>query len=228
LILTDPGGHVPEGEGSRSEYWRQENMRAKLGAIEYLKYEIRHKFRIKVKDGTDIKWSEDNLNTAYQSLSTINDTLGGNLKDMVDGSIFQIAGGGADYWGWTEPTGITFHVADSSTNLPDINIFHEMGHLLDSVPATNDVFSDPLRDTTPDWVDSEGFVNKNLLLGKIYQPIQSKLIYNTDGKRSEAFHPNEYWADAFANYMAGNIDLGKTAGQQMHNYVRDALSSFAD
>ncbi len=228
IRYTDSSGHVPEGEGSSYDYWRQVNMRAKLGAIGFLKYEIGYKFGITVKDSTDFKWSERNLSTAYQSLCTIKDKLGGNLKDMVSGTTFQITGGGGDYWSEVGPTGITFHVENSSTVLPDIHFFHEIAHLLDSVPATKDVFSGPLKGTPPNWVDSEGFVDETILLKNYSQPVQSKHILDKNGNYLEDFKPNEYWADAFANYMAGNIDLGETAGQHMYNYVRDALSPFAD
>jgi len=34
------------------------------------------------------------------------------------------------------------------------------------------------------------------------------------------------WADAFANYVAGNIDLGKTTGREMANDVINALNLY--
>ena len=37
--------------------------------------------------------------------------------------------------------------------------------------------------------------------------------------------PNEWWADAFANYVAGNINVNEPTGtgRDMYNYVHDAL-----
>jgi len=169
-----------------------------------------------------VKWAKDNLMTAYHALSMINQKLNGNLKSMLGGTSFELSGGGNKYYGWTHPSKVEFHVFDGNYKIPLTNFLHETGHLLDFVPATADVFSGPLKGTTPNWVDSNGYVDANLLLGKLYQPVQAKYISGED------FDINEYWADAFANYVAGNIDLSNPAGKDMHDYVSGALSPYAN
>lgn len=46
----------------------------------------------------------------------------------------------------------------------------------------------------------------------------------------EANDPNEFWADAFANYVAGNINQKEPSGeaQKMYDYVHDALNPYAN
>jgi hypothetical protein len=195
-------------------------VKDKLGEIGFLKYEIKYKFGIRVKDHPDIKWSKENLNTAYESLSIIDNKLGGNLKNMVAGTTFQIAGKKAnepgDYRGKAGPEGIFFYVRNSGIAIPDINFLHEMGQLIDAVPATRDAFSGLIQGT-PNWVDEKGYVNSQLLGRKFTQPVQAYPM-------GEAFDKDEYWADAFGNYMADNIDVSLPAGLEMYIFVRVALA----
>ena len=130
--------------------------------------------------------------------------------------------GGNNYYGWTHSDKVEYHITGGSYKIPLTNFLHETGHLLDFVPATADVFSGPLNGITPNWVDSKGYVDANLLLGKLYQPIQAKYITGED------FDTDEYWADAFANYVADNIDLSNPIGKDMNDYVFRALYPYAN
>jgi hypothetical protein len=140
---------------------------------------------------------------------------------MVGGTTFTMTGGGDDYFGRTYQTGIVFHVSSASIDIPLTNFLHETGHLIDYVPATEDVFSDPLRPATthPTWVDAAGYVDSHLVMDKLDEPIQARPM-------NEPNDANEYWADAFANYVAGNIDIEQSAGLDMYNYVHDALMPY--
>lgn len=79
-------------------------------------------------------------------------------------------------------------------------------------------FSGSLPDD-PSWV-KDGYVNSDILLGKLMQPVQAKYIEN------ESYDAYEYWADAFANYVAGNINLGDTIGVAMAADVENALNPY--
>jgi len=184
------------------------------------------------------KWNLRSVQNAYNAYTMIDATLNGHLKTMVDGRKLTMKsqsqctdqnGQKFDcYHGWTpDGTGINFYSSNSSSIvIPVVNFLHETAHLLDNQPATLNVFSDPLRPATthPTWVDDNGYVDIRLLLGKIKgQPIQAIPM----GEHDDA---NEYWADAFANYVAGNINVAEVtgAGLDMYNYVHDALEPYAN
>jgi hypothetical protein len=178
-----------------------------------MKQAIHRKFHIKIVDDKMI-WSVNNLITAFNALNTIDTKLNGNLKTMVGGTTFTMTDGGSDYFGRTYPTGIVFHVSASYIQIPLINFFHETGHLLNSVPATDNVFSNQIPER-PTWV-KDGYVDREILGNRFTEPVQAKPM-------NESYIPKEYWADAFANYMAGNINLAKPAGSDMYNFVSGAL-----
>ena len=221
INYTDPTGHREACEENCNEQRRLDRLYDTLGAVEYFQHEIKSQFGIEMID-RGMNWAKNNLMTAYHALYLVNLKLNGNLKSMLGGTSFELSGGGNEYYGWTHPTKVEFHVSNGNYKIPLTNFLHEIGHLLDFVPATADVFSGPLKDTTPNWVDSNGYVDANLLLGKLYQPVQAKYIPGED------FDENEYWADAFANYVASNIDLSNPAGKNMHDYVTGALSPYAN
>jgi RHS repeat-associated protein len=189
-------------------------------------------YGVSMANSEEMTWSKANLRTAYQSLNMINSKLNGHLKSLINGTTFKIMGGGDQYKGITSPTGIDFYVANGSTLIPNTNFLHETGHLIDFVPATANVFSGPLTadrnnpSNNPDWT-ANGFVNEKLLLGKLFQPVQASYIKDKAGNLLEDFDTNEYWADAFANYVADNINKSQSAGMNMYNYVNDALNPYS-
>lgn len=92
---------------------------------------------------------------------------------------------------------------------------HETGHLLDI--KLNNAFSSQIF-ATPGWVDQDGYVDRDLLGRMFTQPVQARPL-------GESWDVDEYWADAFANYVAGNIDLEESTGeaQNMYDYVFGVL-----
>jgi len=224
VMYTDPSGHY-YCEGSIECKF---NNYHRLSGKQILSEAISEKFGIEMVDG-DMNWNSTNLRTAYNALNEMNYKINGNLKSMVRGTTFTMAsqskcGEGDCYHGITTSTGVTFYVSAFYVSIPSINFFHETGHLLDSVPGTKDVFSDPLNPlkggATPTWVGEDGYVMRDIL-GLIFKdPVQAKPM-------NEPYDPNEYWADAFGNYMAGNIDLSDAEGLKMYHYVQRALYPYA-
>lgn len=233
IRYSDPGGHIPvyEGGGSYADQWRQEKAYNRLGEIGFIKYEIKYEFGISMVDGTR-SWSVTNLNTAYGALKMINDTLNGNLKSMVGGTKFTAAEkiikpdneyckdpSNCLYSGEAGSTGLTFYLRYTSGQIPLVNFLHETGHLLNMVPATANVFTGQIP-ANPTWVDEDGYVDSNIVGTKLgNQPIQARPM-------GEAFDTGEYWADAFANFVATNIDLSTIGGKDMNRFVSDALAPY--
>jgi RHS repeat-associated protein len=231
--FRDSTGHIPiyEGSGSYADQWRQEKAFIRLGEIGFMKYEIKYEFGIRMVDGTR-SWNITNLNTAYGALKMINDTLNGNLKSMVGGIKFTAAEKNINpndktcenpncclYSGEAGSTGLTFYLRYTSGQIPLVNYLHETGHLLNMVPATANVFTGQIPES-PTWVDKDGYVDRNIVeteLGR--QPIQAHPM-------GEAFDIGEYWADAFANFVATNINLSTPGGKDMYGFVSDALAPY--
>ena len=215
LKYTDPSGHKVTCDVD--ENCKQSQLLSRFIGVKFWKALIKDEFGVTMKDDK-IKWSLANVQTAYKALNMINGILNENLKKLIGGTTFTMTDGGDQYYGITDPTGVTFHAASSNTIIPLTNFLHETGHLMDFVPTTNDVFSGGLPEN-PDWV-KDGYVNSELLLGKLTEPVQAKYIAN------EAYLPTEYWADAFANYVAGNINLADPRGRAMAQDVSDALKPY--
>ena len=100
-----------------------------------------------------------------------------------------------------------------------MNIYHEFGHMLDNAPGLVDVFSGALDD--PSFVGDNGYLTKDsrnsvdITNDPNYASVQSiQASRNT---------PTEQWADAFANYVAGNINLDTSSGKDMYNFVTKML-----
>jgi RHS repeat-associated protein len=215
---TDPTGHKVTCEVD--ENCKQSQRLSRFTGIRFWKALIKDEFGIWMKDDKDkMKWSLANVQTAYKALNMINNKLNGYLKKLVGGTTFTMTDGGNQYYGITDSTGVTFHAASSNTKIPIINFLHETGHLIDAVPATLDAFSGQIEGT-PDWV-KDGYVDSEILGKKFNEPVQAKPM-------NEPYSTDEYWADAFANYVAGNINLQEPtgAGQAMYDFVSGALAPY--
>jgi hypothetical protein len=124
---------------------------------------------------------------------------------------------------------VTFYTRDDDA-IRQMNIYHEFGHTLDNVPGLKDVFTNAISKADPSkvftdgefgWLHSQGLIDPNTVHDPNYsngaQAIQAYM-----GGRSEQ------WADAFANYVAGNIDFGQSnpTGQAMNNFVTGVLDPY--
>jgi RHS repeat-associated protein len=221
---NDPSGHVvcEVGEpcGIGASYVKETSVKQMIANLED---RIKNKFGVKL-EYDKVKWNDVNISTAYKALFLFDNILKGKLKAIIGGTTFTMTDGGDDYYGITTSSGVTFHVAGTDTQIPLVNFLHETSHLIDAVPATKDLFSGSLP-TKPTWV-KDGFVDERILLGNLAQPVQAKYILDANGKQTEAYSRDEYWADAFANYVADNINVKRPAGAAMVTDVVNALNQY--
>ncbi|HBA92113.1 MAG TPA: hypothetical protein DCZ08_10335 [Anaerolineaceae bacterium] len=228
---TDPTGHDTcdeDGNCYNNNGWYP--AVGKHFSVTYTwKKMIKTNYGINMEKG-DKEWDSPNLRLMYGSLGIVNTSTSGNLRAMAAGSTFKLmehASGGGDYYGVTHtqrPTGIDFYTKGTQP-LRQMNIYHEVGHLLDNVPGTWDVFTNAVKSqNNPSWVGSDQKINPEaLLMSRVkdpnYPPVAARQTYSN-------FGPSEQWADAFANYVAGNINLASVIGTDMFNFVRSALAPF--
>jgi len=220
IKYNDPSGNKPTCE--KGENCKQEQRFFKLTEKRFWKALIKDDFGIKMLESDKREWSINNLRTVYNALNAIEDKLNGILKTMIGGTTFTTKdhpSPNGSYSGQASPTGIDFKIDSTKTELPLINILHEIGHLLDFVPATKDVFSGQIKGD-PVWT-KEGYVDRGILGNKFREPVQAEPM-------GESYDHDEYWADAFANYVAGNINLMQSAGLDMNNFVTEALAPYVN
>jgi len=218
---TDPSGHVvceigdPCGRGAT---YRVDNTNwAQV---------ISDKFGITISnDNKD--WDERNLIGAYSALTIIDKSLNGKLKAFVGGATFYWDDEyipGSEYHGYTRHNKtVTFYTRNNSA-IPQMNFFHEFGHLIDSLPGPLfDVFSKDLDDEpNKSMLVLGGYINENALLSS--RVSDSNYPLGIQAIQASKADLNEQWADIFANYMAGNIDMTSIEGQTMQGFVNRTLS----
>jgi len=225
--LVDPSGHL---ECSKEDL---ECVLLQKGTEKDWTVQIKNKYGISVTNnknvGTD--WKLRNLKILFDSLRTINNKLNGNLQSFTQGHTFSLdefvpydQNDDGQYGSVVHDDDTKENYADISlttkglSDLRELNIFHEVGHLIDLVKQN--VFSDLLDNTkkggaTPSWV-KDGYVDRTLLGDKYLEPVQSQ-------PRGESYNPSEYWADAFANYVSGNI---RYDGKLTTDFVSNALDLY--
>jgi len=111
-------------------------------------------------------------------------------------------------------------------------IFHEIGHLLDSYSDTmNGHFTQAVKDeTNKTWIDTDNKINLTAL--KSNEVSDPNYPTSSNPRKVQArqtyfdFGPTEQWADAFANYVADNINLKTAEGAAMYDFVTGALSPY--
>jgi hypothetical protein len=231
IVNSDPSGHHVVCDAQ--EDCNESQKLSGLDGEGYWKELIKYDYGIKMSDGGDKKWDEPNLQLVLSSLSMINNALNGFLKSMVAGQSFVLMNQNpaeGDYHGCTmcfPGQSIQFFTKGTDA-LRQINIFHEVGHLLNSVPGYDDKFSGQI--TNPSWVSLE--MTKNDGLQPVINPkaLTNPRVndpnYGTVGARQtfNGWGPREQWADAFANYVAGNINMARSEGQDMASFVTGALA----
>ena len=180
-----------------------------------------------MSDSGDKSWDKPNLHLIYTSLSNVDSVLNGNLKSLVRGSEFKLMKeyvDGSQYHGWTEGNGIEFYTLGNAA-IRQMNIYHEIGHLIDN--ALKDVFEQAVIDEgSPSWVDGNLGIDSDAL--KSLYPSDPNWGHAQARQTYRDFGPSEQWAGAFANYVAGNINLSKPNGPgvEMYNFVNDTLATY--
>jgi RHS repeat-associated protein len=228
INFNDPSGHIASCD--EYESCKTEREFSKLNAKDSWKKIIKDKFGVVMSDGGVRSWSLQNLRIMYSSLRNIDNVLKGNLKSFIDGATFEMERQSppGQYHGSThlDGSGIDFFtIGDQAVR--QMNIYHEVGHLLDNVPGLKDVFTNEMESLdNPSFVDgpkggivSEALKSQTIYNDPNYASVQARQTYSNGG-------PSEQWADAFANYVAGNIDLASIEGYDMNNFVKGALAPY--
>lgn len=221
ILYTDPTGHQVCWEGSTPG-----NCLDAMGSI---KKEIKDTYGITLSNKHK-KWTLKNALLVFSSLGNIDKALHGNLKGVVNGATFMLDEHHPDadhpnstYHGWTVGNTVTFYTTGNQT-IRQMNVYHEFGHVLNNLPGRNNVFSNALDHLhEPSFVTDKG--NGILDIGAL----ESARVYDPNYGTAEAIQhectcATEQWADIFANYVAGNIDLSKPGkGLDMYNFVTSVL-----
>ncbi len=224
----DPSGHdVCDEEGNcynRQGWYRAPNA-ARLSTIDTWKMMIFGKFHVSMSDEGDKKWDYDNLRLMYNSLQNVDKALNGRFASLVGSATFKWMEytGPEVYSGFQYGNKINFNTKGNA-EIRQMNIYHEIGHLLDHAPGLEHVFSNAVG--SPSWVTS-GYVSGDALNSSSVSDPNYGLAEAIQASAGDKY---EQWADAFANYVAGNINLSKTdsPGEDMYNFVYDVLAPRID
>jgi hypothetical protein len=229
MNFVDPSGHI-----SCSSVAEDDCSFETMKPEEVVKRNIKSKFDIEMSDEGAKAWTIDNLRLMSSSLNNINNALNGNLKSLSQGWTFlmQNQTGGGSYHGVTSTDGtmtIDFYTIGND-KMRQMNIYHEVGHLVDNVPGMENVFTNGVAARV--WEDQNGrYLFGGLNAGSINTGltlINPFSVYDPNHGTAEAIQhaggdPSEQWADMFANYVAGNINTSKAPGQIMQITVVSLL-----
>jgi len=231
MLYTDPSGHDPcdeDGNCYNSQGWYHAPHAPRISAAETWKRMIRGKFGITMADDGDKPWSLQNLRIAFNSLVEINGALNGKLISFAHGWTFKMRNQDSGYYGHTSTDGtMLVEFFTDNRNIVRQNIFHEVGHVLDNVPGMEDIFSHHLGINNADFLDDYGKLDTNALIDSITPDMyQHPYSVYTDDASEMLYGQAEHWADMFANYVAGNIDLDSPEGRAMNDFVEGALRPY--
>jgi len=232
IRYTDPSGHKVTCEVD--ENCKQSQRLSRFTGTKFWKALIKDEFGITMSEENDYNnpnaktWDVKNLMTIFNSLSKINVALNGKLKSLVGGATFKWGehdpgGGNTTYHGLTYGRTISFFNIGNAA-IRQVNIFHEFRHLIDNSPGMVDVFSRDPGINNPDFLDNDGYLDTNALVDQ--GMIQHSYSINTDDQSERLIAQQEHWADIFANYVAGNIDLSSPQGSAMNTFVTGALAPY--
>ena len=228
IRYNDPSGHVvcevgePCGPGAT---YVPETSYAQMTIN--LKKSAKKRYGVTLSDEGGKNWDAANAYVAYSSLYTMDNALDGTLKSSINGTTFKLAeyhrtkkncpSGNCTYSGWTEGTTVTFYTTGTNVLRP-MNVFHETGHVLNSLPGSGNEFSNRLQSLDHPSFITDGYINSAGAL----------VPWASEPKQASSDKITEQWADVFANYVAGNIDLSKSAGQDMYSFISATLALDVD
>ena len=228
---SDPSGHRVSCEVG--EDCKQAQRLSRFSGARYWKALIKDEFGIAMSEESDANnlnpkaWNVENLMTIYYSLGKINAALNSALRSLVAGATFKWGehdpqGGTSTYHGLTYGTTITFYTLGNS-DIRQQNIFHEFGHLMDNTPGMVNDFSRDEDINNPDFIDINGKLGRSAFVDPDNDMIQHPMSINGDDRINAQ---EEHWADIFANYVAGNINLASSSGSAMNTFVKRALAPY--
>ena len=166
-------------------------------------------------------WSLADARQADLALSRLNKALEGKLHSIIGSATFTLNEhpDGIHYYGYTHGPTVDFYVTNK---LSLINIYHEFGHVLNSLPGKDDAFSSYPGIDNSEFLDNDGFLDTAALINKnaglYYQHPMSVF-----GDVNKVTANREHWGDMFANYVAGNIDVLHDPGFAMNGFIETAL-----
>jgi len=219
---TDPSGNETCIDGDCNY-----ELPPPMSEVDIMKMKIYDAFGITMSDEGKA-WDLNNLKLMYASLWNINDVLAGKLGLLAKGWKFTLRKqneADGQYHGVTHTDGsqtIDFFTVGKAA-IRQMNIYHEVGHLLDNISGMKNRFmSSVSKLEDPDWVGSDKRVSSTTALrlshltnDPNYRSVEAVQAYNNGSA--------EIWADAFANHVAGNIDLNKSSGRDMRTFVTKEL-----
>jgi hypothetical protein len=223
---VDPSGHL-DTCGAASGFNKQ-CERDNYWTLDQYKNLIASEYGVLLVDtgsshgnGTGPKaWDFDSAKQVYLALGIIDDKLNGQLKPKIKGSTFTLNGYDTDhYHGNTGTKYIDFETGGSFPS-PYINIFHEVGHLIDANSEGGNHFSNALTHYNHTWIAQDGKINLIALLNPdVSDPYWTTGQDALQGTNYSGTTPDEQWADTFANYVAGNINMVEDIGNDMYNFT---------
>lgn len=185
------------------------------------------------------KWDLRNALVMLSGLGQIDKALNGNLKSLVGGATFKLEEYHVspencnapklqcEYYGWTTPGAITFFTKGNAA-VRQMNLYHKFGHLIDSLPGSMyDAFTNELEGASrlgrPSYVGQNGYLEPLALKsGRVYDPNHG----TAQSIQASKATISEQWADIFANYVAGNIDLNSSQGKDMNKFITETLNPY--
>jgi RHS repeat-associated protein len=234
----DPSGHDvcnEDGNCFNKQGWYRAPIATPLNAIDTLKMMISETYGISISDAGGKRWDTRNLYLLYRSLGNIDNVLTGRFSRLVWGATFRhseyiptpencsLPDLSCRYRGWASGQSITFYTIGDDA-IRQMNIYHEVGHLIENMPGMIDVFSTALQqEDNASYINNNGYIDKHALLtldltnDPHYVSVQARQASN-----NSVF---EQWADVFANYIAGNINMYSSQGQAMNEFVTRVLPS---
>jgi RHS repeat-associated protein len=229
--LVDPSGHyeceVGEPCGRGATFVRETTNDE---FTQNLRDRIKDKFGITMADDVK-KWDAANLMIVYSGLSTMNSTLGGQMKALVGSASFLWADNATPghYSGYTNDRTITFY---TNSTIPNQNLYHEFGHLLDNTVG-RDVFSNAVAQQATYSADGAYLFGGSGVGTISITALRSAQVSDpnwgdVDALQHPSTDPVEQWADMWANYVSDNMNGqpdGLALQQAVQNYFVTGLAN---
>jgi len=174
--FCDEDGNCYNKQGWYPDPYSRDPEIGRLSAVDIWKMMILWNYGITISDGGGKKWDTRNLHLIYSSLKNIDQVLDGHLPGLVSGATFRLSEYipntencslpdlSCRYRGWASGQSITFYTIGDDA-IRQMNIYHEVGHLIENMPGMIDVFSDALKnEDNPSFINNNGYIDKYALL----------------------------------------------------------------
>lgn len=138
------------------------------------------------------------------------------IINLIGGSVFTLNKYDTDKYHGQTGTGYIDFMTGGSFPSPYINIFHEVGHLIDANSEGGNHFTNTFNNSKRTWIAPNGKINTSALKSKnVSDPYWTAGQDALQGTNYTSQQPDEQWADTFANYVAGNINTATGPGRDM-------------